>query len=102
MPKRLDMRAEETSPRHASTPVPHPVTEADFLAAINTEPTTAEEIAAAYDGHTRECIASGECACNPFALGGYMRPLSAGERAPWPHWRSTLAHERFLDAQRAA
>lgn len=102
--RRTPAPAGTSTPATAGTtaPAPQPVTEADYLEQVSAEPTTPEEFAAAFDGHRRECVVSGECGCNPFAADGYMRPMSAGERVPWLHWRERLAHTRYLEAQQAA
>lgn len=73
---------------------PEPTTEAEHLAAVPLTPSTDEEYAAAYDGHTARCITTRECSCNPFAE--HPRTVADAERVPWPHWREHLAHTRYL------
>ena len=82
-----------------TTPTPtgdRPLTYAEALAAIPETPTTDEEYRAAYDGHVRQCVVTGSCGCNP--MSDVDRPLRAGETAPWPWWRDTLAMNRHRDA----
>ena len=78
----------------------HPRTEAEYLAEIPLTPVTDEEFRAAYDGHSRECLKTGLCACNPFE--DAPREIRPEERRAVRWWRQHLAHDRHLAAKRAA